>query len=301
MARCIDLFSGCGGLSLGFQMAGVDVVAACENWHDAADVYRKNFNHDVHEIDLTDVSAASELVSRYNVDGIIGGPPCQDYSTAGKKQEGDRARLTCCFARIVHNVWPSFFVMENVARAQKSDAYKAARAIFLASGYNIAEIVLDAAYCGVPQHRKRFFCVGLLRDVPFFDELFNGVARAMCAEKPLTVRDYMGDKIDYDFYYRHPRNYHRRAVYSVDEPAATVRGTSMRGVAPSFPGHPSDAAPVHAQMHVMSLRELARVQTFPDTFIFDGKQTAIGQMLGNSVPVNLAKFVATVLKRFIDE
>lgn len=82
----VDLFAGCGGMSLGFEKAGVDVVAAYDNWDAAIDVYRANFEHPVFKRDLSDVSVAEE-VSSFSPDIIIGGPPCQDFSQAGKRSE----------------------------------------------------------------------------------------------------------------------------------------------------------------------------------------------------------------------
>src|SRR5258706_15418899 len=94
----IDLFSGCGGISLGFQNAGFEIAAAFDNWQPAIDIYRKNFNHPIYAVDLgnvTDYTVFSDL----NPEIIIGGPPCQDFSSAGKRDETlGRANLTINFA-----------------------------------------------------------------------------------------------------------------------------------------------------------------------------------------------------------
>src|ERR1043166_4831817 len=89
--RTVDLFAGCGGLSLGFQKAGFDLVAAYDNWGLALETYRANFDHEAHHLDLGKVDAAAKHISNYTPDVIIGGPPCQDFSIAGKRVESSRA------------------------------------------------------------------------------------------------------------------------------------------------------------------------------------------------------------------
>ena len=161
MLHAVDLFAGCGGLSLGFQNAGIEVRAAFELWETAAHCYEQNFKHPVFRADLSDTESAMKLITPYKPDLIIGGPPCQDFSHAGKRIEASRASLTGSFAILVSTIKPPYFVMENVDRAQKSHAYAFARETFKEAGYGLTEVVLDASYCGVPQKRKRFFCIGI--------------------------------------------------------------------------------------------------------------------------------------------
>ena len=89
--KAVDLFAGCGGMSLGFQNAGFDIVAAFEFWDIAAECYAKNFSHPVFRTDLSDVDLAVKQISAFSPDLIIGGPPCQDFSHAGKRIESSRA------------------------------------------------------------------------------------------------------------------------------------------------------------------------------------------------------------------
>ena len=125
MMKCVDLFSGCGGLSLGFQNEGFDVVAAFENWKPAIDVYRQNFTHPIFELDLHNEIIATETIKKLNPDLIMGGPPCQDFSSAGKRDVSlGRADLTYNFANIVCNVKHKWFVMENVEQIKKTLFYK---------------------------------------------------------------------------------------------------------------------------------------------------------------------------------
>lgn len=295
--RIVDLFAGCGGMSLGFQKAGFDLVAAFEKWPVAAECHRANFDHPVYETDLSDVEEAVTTISALKPDVIIGGPPCQDFSSAGKRIEAGRAGLTESFARIVSEVRPLGFVMENVDRARKSQAYAVARSIFKEAGYGLTEVVLDASYCGVPQKRKRFFCIGMLGQT---DGYALQLLQERLSDKPMTVREYFGGKLDFEYYYRHPRNYNRRAVFSIDESAPTVRGVNS-GIAPGYQGNPSDACPVSQVTHALTTLDRAMLQTFPENFKWVGKRTEVERMIGNAVPVNLAAYVAAVLKEVMED
>lgn len=294
--KIVDLFSGCGGMSRGFQNAGFNIVGAFEFWELAADCYEKNFDHPVFRQDLSDIEAAVEAISSLNPDIIIGGPPCQDFSHAGKRIEDKRAGLTESFAEIIMQISPKWFVMENVDRAQKSDAYATARAIFKKAGYGLTEIVLDASYCGVPQKRKRFFCIG---SMGYPDGFLENHLREKLQKKPTTLRDYFGT-LDFECYYRHPRNYNRRAIFSIDEPAPTIRGVN-RPVPSGYQGHPNDACELNPSVRAMTTLERALVQTFPGDYKWLGNKTEMEQMIGNAVPVKLAEYVAQALLYHIQQ
>ena len=287
--RVVDLFSGCGGMSLGFANAGFDVVTAVDNWDPAIEIYQRNFTHPILKRDLLDVEARAPEITALLPNMIIGGPPCQDFSSAGKRDEGGgRANLTVAFAEIIKHVGPQWFVMENVARAAKSQAYCRARAVFVEAGYGLTEKVLDASLCGVPQERKRFFVIGHLGsdDGEFLEMLY---ARMACTQ--MTLRDYFGDSLGIEHYYRHPRSYKRRAVFSIDEPSPTIRGVN-RPIPDGYPGHPGDTLPIEKVARQLTTAERARVQTFPPDFVFCGAKASVEQAIGNAVPVKLAEFVA---------
>ena len=164
--RVIDLFSGCGGMSLGFQNAGFQIVAAYDNWQPAIDIYQRNFQHPIFKKDLSTEDVVPELKD-YSPDMIIGGPPCQDFSIAGKREfRGKRANLTLKFGQIVSEVRPQWFVMENVYNIEKSPIFEEVLAIFKSAGYGITKHVWDASYMGVPQMRRRYFVVGKLGGRP---------------------------------------------------------------------------------------------------------------------------------------
>jgi len=295
--KAVDLFSGCGGLSLGFQLEDFDVVAAFEWWDAAIKCYEAIFSHPVLKYDLTKTDEAIEEIRKYSPDIIIGGPPCQDFSHAGKRIEAGRAELTECFAKIVVGYSPKCFVMENVDRARNSNAYAIARGILKSGGYGLTEIVLDASLCGTPQKRKRFICFGMKGKT---DGFATSIFESNLSKKEMTLRDYFGSSLGFEYYYRHPRNYSRRAVFSIDEPAPTMRGVN-RPVPKGYPGHPNDACPVYPGLHALTTAERAKIQTFPDDFKLVGTKTDVEQMIGNAVPVNLARYVAMAVKEALSE
>lgn len=299
MITAVDLFSGCGGLSLGFQKAGIELLAAMDNWKVALDIYRENFDHPVIEQDLKDEVGAIKIIQKILPEMIIGGPPCQDFSSAGKQAiNGNRANLTYNFANIVCDIKPQWFVMENVPRITKSQIFKDISKEFLRSNYGLSSIVLNASLCNVPQSRSRFFLIGQLGGkqnalVPLF--------KKGLASKPMTVRDYLGNRLNLDYYYRHPRSYARRGIFSIDEPSPTIRGVN-RPIPPNYKLHSGDPQDIDlSQVRPLSTIERSYIQTFPDSFKFCGTKTNLEQVIGNSVPVNLAYFVASTILKYIKE
>lgn len=292
--RIIDLFSGCGGLSLGFLKGGFDVVGAYDFWDPAIECYRDNFSHPIKKLDLSNVDDVVRELKDIDFDMIIGGPPCQDFSHAGLRIEGARANLTRSFSEIIKRIKPKWFVMENVDRALRSGAYLESRGIFKESGYGLTEIVLDASKCGVPQKRKRLFVIGKLdvRDGFILNEVMCGISK-----DSMTVRNYLGDSLGIEYYYRHPRNYNRRAIFSIDEPAPTVRGVN-RPIPDGYLGHAGDPVSISENVRPLTTFERARLQTFPEDFKFKGAKTNLEQMIGNAVPVELAKYVAVTIMEY---
>lgn len=283
-------------MSLGFQNAGFDVLAAFDSWKPAVEVYRKNFKHPIFQQDLSDVDAAVKMFEGYHPEVIFGGPPCQDFSTAGHQDEnGGRAILSVAFARIVAAVKPQWFVMENVATIRNTQSFKTACETFRDAGYGLTCKILNAAYCGVPQTRKRMFIIGGLgEDEGFLDELLE----AGLSDKPMTIRDYLGDSLGIEHYFRVPTNYSRRGVFSIDEPSMTIRAID-RPIPPGYKGNPKDSAPV-SETRVLTPKERSYIQTFPEEFEFFGGKSDVNTMIGNAVPVNLAKYVASALLSYID-
>jgi len=295
--KTIDLFSGCGGLSLGFQNAGFEILAAFDKWNSAVKIYRENFNHPIYDIDLKNEKEFA-FIKKIRPEVIIGGPPCQDFSSAGKRDETlGRADLTISYAKIVSEAKPEWFVMENVERITKNHILKEALQIFKKCGYGISYQILDASYCGVPQVRKRFFLVGHQYSE---DNFLNPYFEKNQAKKPMTLFDYFGHSLGIEYYYRHPRSYARRAVFSIYEPSPTIRGVN-RPIPKGYSKHEGDVVDITEDLRPLTTKERSLIQTFPDDFIFNGTKTDTEQLIGNAVPVKLGEFVANCIKEYIKD
>jgi DNA (cytosine-5)-methyltransferase 1 len=294
--RTVDLFCGCGGMSLGFGNAGFDVVAAFDSWKEAIAVYAANFQHPAHVCDMHEEDAL-QAVKRYRPEVVVGGPPCQDFSSAGpNRPSSKRAGLLERFVDVIETVQPTFFVMENVPRSRLRPVFARAEKRLHALGYGLTLRVLDASRCGVPQARERMFLVGALGAADDFlgRRLDSGLAR-----EPLTLRAYFGDALGTDFYFRVPTNYSRRGVFSIDEPSTTIRGVD-RPIPKGYPGHPDDPVPIGPNVRALTVLERSYIQTFPRTFMFHGTKSNLNTMIGNAVPVKLAEYVASALKQYIE-
>ena len=247
-------------MSLGFQEAGFNILAGFEHWNTAISCYKKNFSHPVEDVDLSDVDLSVKTIAKYTPDIIIGGPPCQDFSGAGNRIEGDRADLTIAYANIIQKVSPQYFVMENVERAASSNGYK---------------------------------------NGP--DSFLDGLLSTNQSVFPLTVREYFTQEnynLSTEYYYRHPRSYKRRGIFSVDEPSPTIRGVN-RPKPNNYKKHSGDLVFPDGVRNLTAL-ERSLIQTFPPNFVWDDSSASTEQMIGNAVPVKLAHYVATCLMRFIN-
>lgn len=294
--RVVDLFSGCGGLSLGFENAGFNVVAAYDNWPPAIAVHEANFTHPVFNVNLSDEDKAIKHIAKYQPDMIIGGPPCQDFSSAGKRNENNgRGDLTVSYAKIISVLKPAWFVMENVSTIIKSTKLAVACDMFKQSGYGLTQIILNAALCGVPQRRKRFIMVGHLGEQ---DDFMLETIRKRISNKEMTVKDYFGENLDIEYYYRHPRSYARRGIFSVNEPSPTIRGVN-RPIPDGYKIHSNDPIQSLVGVRPLTTKERSMIQTFPENFIFIGGKSNLEQMIGNAVPVKLGEFVASAINSYI--
>ncbi len=326
--RLISLFSGAGGLDRGFHNAGFYTVAANEFDKKICPTFRANFP-DVHLIegDIRDIS--SEQFPD-NVVGIIGGPPCQSWSEAGTLKGIDDARgqLFYEYIRILRDKQPLFFVAENVSGmlAQRhATAVKGFMKLFDDAGYDVNLKMLNANDFDVPEDRDRVFYIGFRKDLNIHDYKYP----EPLAHKP-TLREAIWDLQETAIPARDknhsngdacqvPNNEYfigayssifmsRNRVRSWDEPAFTVQASGrqcqLHPQAPRMEKLEKNLQRfVPGSEHLyrrMTVREVARIQSFPDDFVFIYDDINMGyKMIGNAVPVNLAYHVArSILEAF---
>jgi len=288
--RVVELFSGAGGMSLGFKAAGYDIVHALDAWPEAVEVYRRNVGKHAWVADLKNIAEVAPVLFGLRPDVIAGGPPCQDSSSAGKRQEGERSSLTTAYAMLIAIVRPQWIVMENVPGALKSKSWQQAEAILRNAGYGFTITKLNAAFYGAGQTRERLIVVGRLGEEDgFLTDALLGAA----SSKPMTARDVLGDDIG-DTLYVHPRHMYKRRLWSADEPAPTVRSTYARRVPPDFV--PTDKDAVGETVTQLSRDHVSALQGFPADY--DWSSCGLedrDQMVANAVPVPLARAIATVI------
>lgn len=342
----VDLFCGAGGLSLGFIAAGFEIVRAIDNDRVAVETYSSNVGDEVIELDVTDeIEVPGSTV-------IIGGPPCQGFSSAGLRKVGDkRNTLVSRFASIVARMRPKAFVFENVEgflTAENGDYVLDLLTPLIASGYQIHVRKVNAANYGVPQHRKRVIAIGGLGWPPSFPEFTHSafgapgarLAGAHLPKSPTLEQALQGlppptctPPGSLFGHYYHPlegvdllraralkpgetmrdlpielwhESFQRRAFRRVMDGTPTDRrGGAPAGVKRLCSDLPSKAITggsiaefIHPhEDRNLTVRECARLQTFPDTFEFVGTLSQQSRLIGNAVPPLLAEKIASQLAR----
>jgi DNA (cytosine-5)-methyltransferase 1 len=225
-------------MSLGLKEAGFEVVAAYDAWPIAVQNYNTNIGPYAEEIDLKDILSVVPKLMQLAPDIICGGPPCQDYSSAGRREEGENASLTLAFSVLVSIIKPQWFLMENVVNAARSSAWAQARSILKRAGYGLTESKIDASRYGVPQKRRRLFVVGRQGERDGF--LSSSISKA-AQPKPMTLRDFFGAALPASLYFP-ATSQSRRSVWSPDEPAPTIRERSIGPMPEFYLPHADDAA-----------------------------------------------------------
>jgi|SoiMethySBSTD1v2_1073268.scaffolds.fasta_scaffold00333_30 DNA (cytosine-5)-methyltransferase 1 len=310
----IELFAGCGGLSTGFLDAGLNIAAGFELDARAVDAY--NYNHEYRGgrgviADLS-ISKGAELLERVGIeraDFVIGGPPCQPFSIAGKRQgkRDMRADLIGHFIRIVDELKPSAFMLENVpnlAAISGGEFLDETNAELRALGYAVGHCIVSAAAYGVPQNRKRLVVLGLKgkKSVRFPHPTHGTI------ECPfISAFDAIGDLPDAGDFGETGIYNHEPTVHSADmvarlsnlKPGRRERGSFHDRLHPERPsftlragsGNFSPLRPIHYQHHrVITVRESARLQGFSDDFRWPDRIPRLQQyrQVGNAVPPPLA-------------
>lgn len=327
--QLISLFSGAGGLDLGFHKAGFNTVVANEYDVKICPTFRANFpTVKLIEQDIRKVNAD---VFPKNITGIIGGPPCQSWSEAGslKGIEDARGQLFYEYIRILKAVQPLFFVAENVSgmlAARHAKAVKEFLQLFDEAGFDVSLRLLNANNYNVPEDRSRVFYIGFRKDLgiqnfaypqpqlqcPVLrDAIWDLKDNAIPAkDKNKTNGD--GCRVPNHEYYIgnfSPIFMSRNRVRSWDEPAFTVQASGRQcQLHPQAPTmikvekNKQIFAPGKENLYRrMSVREIARIQTFPDDFKFIYEYVDYGyKMIGNAVPVNLAYAVAMQIRKVLN-
>lgn len=271
-------------MSLGLKNAGFEVIQAYDAWDVAVTTYRENIGHHAWKHDLNDILGVGSILAKLAPDMICGGPPCQDYSLAGRQKEGENAILTKAFAMLVVIARPRWFLMENVQQAASSKTWTEAREILQRAGYGFTEAKLDASYYGVAQSRKRLFVIGRLGER---DGFLSSALMSARSEKRMTLNDLLGDDCPESIYF-HPRLKNKRSVWKSTEPAPTIRASSLRPI-PDICGVPEGTV-------VLSERQIGQIQGFPNGWKWYGntKHDRM-QMIANAVPPPLAEKIGRLI------
>jgi DNA (cytosine-5)-methyltransferase 1 len=321
--RVLDLFCGCGGSSLGFKLAAQELgldpeIIGVDIDRDSCITFQRNR---VGQAIRADVRYAPFRMQKGLFDVIIGCPPCQGFTRMrGKPDPKDpRNGLVGVFAELVRFLLPDYLLFENVPRAQNSQYYQRLVECLKECGYEFDSKVIDAADYGVPQRRKRLVLVASRRGKPSIP-------------KPVpyrvTVREAIGDLPPLEAGVAHPTIPNHRCMKHADKVLARIKAVPKDGgnrsaipaelqlqchrkvrgyndvygrmkwddVAPTLTSgctNPSKGRFIHPEQdRAITPREAARLQTFPDWFIFYGGFTSISKQIGNAVPVKLAKHIA---------
>ena len=335
--KIIDLFCGIGGLSLGFEEAGFEVISAVDMWDDAVITYNHNRKNKVAQVitveDFNDLILPN-ILDNHKITGIIGGPPCQGFSTVGLRNVDDpRNKMYLEFYKAVQIANPEFFVMENVKGMLTLD--KGAFVEDLLNrfgdgkdglGYKISYRLVNAADYGVPQNRYRVFFIGIKNKNFVFPKEFG---------YQLTAKEGINDLLgsDNDHYGKEPENEFQRSMrgdsahplnqdytvhtkQTIDIISKIPDGGNIKDLPREYwqvrrynkafermsSKRPSNTIDTghrnyfhYAEPRIPTVRESARIQSFPDSFEIIGTRGSQYKQVGNAVPPLLAKVLAVEL------
>lgn len=321
MISTIDLFAGAGLMSEGFRQAGFKSIFAAEA--DARAV--ASFNRNIGPV--AQVWDVRKIADKLSADVLVAGPPCQGFSSLGKQDTNDeRNKLSLTILDWMKSVKPSVVIIENVPQFIESKYWKAIQRKAISEGYKTCTWVLNAVDFGAPQKRVRVFCIISrigLPDTPSpthkhpvtIEEAFDGLplipdgriqhispTPTRLAIERIRLIPINGDKRDVMRKAPHlcPRSWERMGNQAVDvwgrmhldKPSNTIRCSFQ---------NPSKGRYLHpTENRVITLREGARLQGVPDSWVFEGDRTSISRQIGNGVPVQLAQAVARSIKKLFD-
>lgn len=342
--KVIDLFCGAGGLSLGFERQNFESVLAIDMWSNAIDTFNNNRNNKVGVVkDIAEVD--EKFIKEYvddHVSGVIGGPPCQGFSLAGRRCEDDeRNKLYQEYFKTLSIINPDFFVIENVTGILsmkngevKDDIIRRAKKI----GYNVYLDKLLASDYGVPQNRVRVFFVGIKKSLDKgefeFPKKFNYKVNCEDAISDLPSLDNNDDPSKYrteptskyqkemrkkcDKVYNHEQTFHTEETKKLI--SHVPQGGSIKDLPENLKGNRKYSSLLrrmnsksqsntidtghrtyfhYKENRILSVREAARIQSFPDDYIFSGSKVNQYKQVGNAVPPLLAEQVAKAIVDYL--
>jgi DNA (cytosine-5)-methyltransferase 1 len=323
--KIVSLFSGAGGLDLGFEQAGFEVVFANEYDETIWQTYEANHPCGLDKRDIREIHS-SEVP---DCDGIIGGPPCQSWSEAGSLRGIDdiRGQLFFDYIRILRDKKPMFFLAENVV-GMLADRHKEAvrniKAMFEEAGYNLSVTLANAADYGVPQDRRRVFYIGIRKELGFtfrFPKPYRNyitLERAIGDLKDTAVPALPKNKTNPQAAVLN-HEYFVGGFSTIFMSRNRVRRWNEQGFTVQASGRQAQLHPQAPPMQFiaqnerrfqpgcehlyrrMTIRECARLQTFPDNFAFYYTELENGyKMVGNAVPVRMARIIAAAIKEQIE-
>lgn len=347
--KAIELFCGCGGMSLGLKNAGFKVVYANDINKDALETYRKNFKDVLVECaDITKINPldVKKKIRNQRIDLIAAGTPCQGFSTSGKRNPNDhRNNLFKQLVKFLKVFRPKTFVMENVSgllSMNGGSTFEKISSSFENLGYNVNHDILSASDFGVPQNRKRVFIVGTRKKIPK-SKLFRKPRRKnkVSVKEAISDLEFLGINEKSSNYTMRPKSKYQKSMrkakilYNHESAnhshkiqkrfAAIPQGKDGRNVLKKSGTNKRDYYRLHpnklsrtittlpedlvhySKNRIPTVRELARLQSFPDNFVFLGPRTTGGKnrkyqcpqytQVGNAVPPLLAKIFFKNLKK----
>lgn len=329
--KILSLFSGCGGLDLGFEKAGFEIPVANEFDPTIWETFK--VNHPKTQLLECDIKNIKEEDLPKDIDGIIGGPPCQSWSEAGAMRgiNDSRGQLFFEYIRLLKILKPKFFLAENVSgmlSKKHKEAVDNFIKLFKDCGYDVSLTLVNAKDYGVSEERKRVFYIGFRNDLKIDFKFPEGSTKD--DNKKITLREILWDLKDSavpaeDKNYHNPKAVNnneyfvgayspmfmsRNRVKSWDEQAFTVQASGRQCQI-----HPQAPKMIKVGLNRcefesgkeylyrrMSIREVARIQGFPDNFKFIyNKVDNAYKMIGNAVPVNLAYEIALAIKKVLED
>ena len=342
--KIIDLFSGVGGLSLGFEWAGFETIASIDVWGDAIDTYNHNRKNKCGiETDITLFNKdIKKFIKNTKITGVIGGPPCQGFSTArlsdaSSKIEGineSRNQLYLEFYKTVKAIDPDFFLIENVrgmVTLDKGAFVKDIHIRFGRLGYEIVHEIINAADYGVPQSRRRVFFIGLKskkfefpkkREIHVTShEALSDLPSALLNTTYKSVPKNDFQKLmrkDSSIVMNHEQTKHSEKtieIISLIPDGGSIKSLPakfwevrkfnkafqrMNSRQPSLTIDTGHRNYFHfKENRIPTVRESARIQSFPDSFEFLGSKTSQYMQVGNAVPPLLAYEIALQIKKYL--